>query len=58
MSIIREKDLELFNEHIDEIQKEVKKKSWKDLEPKGDAKIEVVNKVIEYVKKNKRKKFI
>jgi len=55
MSIIREKDLELFEEHIDKIQDEVKKRTWNLLEPKGDTRMEIVNKVIEFVKKNKRK---
>ncbi len=55
MSIIREKDLELFNDNIDKIQDEVKKRTWNLLEPTGDFKMEVVNKVLEYVKKNKRK---
>ncbi len=54
-NIIREKDLELFSEKIDEIQDEIKKRTWNLLEPTGDAKMEIVNKVIEYVKKNKRK---
>lgn len=55
MSLIREKDLELYFDNIDEIQGEVKKRTWNLLEPKGDTKMEIVNKVIEYVKKNKRK---
>ena len=55
MSIIREKDLELFNDNIDKIQDEIKKRTWNLLEPTGDFKMEVVNKVLEYVKKNKRK---
>ncbi len=55
MNIIREKDLELFNDNIDKIQDEVKKRTWDVLEPTGDEKMKVVNKVIEYVKKNKRK---
>lgn len=55
MEIIRESDLDLFKDHIEEIQDEVKKKTWIELEPSGDAKMTIVNKVIEYVKKNKRK---
>lgn len=55
MNIIREKDLQHFEENIDKIQEEVKKRTWNLLEPKGDTKMEIVNKVIEYIKKNKRK---
>ena len=55
MSIIREKDLELFSKHIDKIQEDVKKKTWNLLEPTGDTKMEIVNKVLEFVKKKKRK---
>ncbi len=55
MSIIREEDLELFPENINKIQEEVKKRTWNLLEPTGDTKMEIVNKVIEYVKNNKRK---
>ena len=55
MEIIRESDLDLFKDHIDEIQDEVKKKTWVELEPSGDTKMSIVNKVLEYVKKNKRK---
>lgn len=54
-NIIREKDLELFSEHIDKIQEEIKKKTWNLLDPTGDDKMKVVNKVIEYVKDHKRK---
>ena len=55
MSIIREKDLELFSQHIDKIQEDVKKKTWNLLEPTGDTKMEIVNKVLEFIKKKKRK---
>jgi hypothetical protein len=54
-NIIREKDLELFSDNIDKIQDEIKKRTWNLLEPTGDARMEIVNKVIEYVKQNKRK---
>ena len=54
-NIIREKDIELFSENIDKIQDEIKKRTWNLLEPTGDARMEIVNKVIEYVKENKRK---
>ena len=55
MSIIREKDLDLFSQHIDKIQDDVKRKTWNLLEPTGDTKMEIVNKVLDFVKRKKRK---
>jgi hypothetical protein len=54
-NIIKEKDLELFNDNINKIQDEIKKKTWNLLEPTGDTKMEIINKVLEYIKTNKRK---
>lgn len=55
MNIIREKDLDLFNENISKIQDKVKERVWELIEPKGNTKMEIVNKLIEFVKKKKRK---
>jgi len=55
MNIIRERDLELFNQHIGEIQEKVKEMTWDLIEPRGDLKMEIVNKLIDFVKKKKRK---
>lgn len=55
MSIYKESDLELFADNINDIQKEVKRLTWDILEPRGDMKMEIVTKVIEYIKNKKRK---
>ena len=55
MNIIRDIDLEDFNDKIDDIQKEIKKRSWDLIEPTGDYKMKIINIVLDFVKNKKRK---
>jgi hypothetical protein len=55
MDIIKDTDLELFHKNIEKIQSQVKDKVFKLIKPTGDEKLEVVYKVIQFVKNKKRK---
>ncbi len=55
MDLYDESDLTIFSENIDKKQIEVKKKVWEKLEPTGDTKMKIVEVVLEYIKKHRRK---
>jgi len=55
MNLYTQRDIELFDQHIKNIQTEVKRKTFNLLEPTGDMQMEIINKLLSYVKKTKRK---
>ncbi len=58
MSIYKKEDLQIFADHIDAKQEEVKKRQWNELDPTGDFKMQVVKEVLNYVKEKKRKIYV